>query len=80
MGNHFYTAKGGINELERLCRNYLCGTDEVFKKVPYVYWAETCKPKKYGGLGVRNLEHWNKASIDKLVLAVAKKKDLLWVK
>jgi len=45
-----------------------------------VSWVETCKPKTYGGLGIRNMEGWNKASIAKLVWVVAKKKDLLWVK
>jgi len=76
----FIFPKGVIKELERLCRNYLWGVDESYRKIPYVSWDETCKPKKFGGLCIRNLEGWNKARIAKLVLAVAKKKDILWVK
>ena len=43
-------------------------------------WNEICTPKKYGGLGMKNLELWNKASIAKLVCAVALKKDMSWVR
>ena len=52
----------------------------MYKKVPYVSWEETCIPKKYGGLGIINMEAWNYANIAKLVWVVSLKKDLLWVK
>jgi len=63
----FILPKGVIKDLKRLCRNYSWGEDEVYKKVPYVSWEETCKPKKNGGLGIRNMKGWKKASIAKLV-------------
>ena len=43
-------------------------------------WGDTCQPKKFGGMGIRNIEAWNKPSIEKLIWAVAIKKDLLWVR
>ncbi|KAJ8419404.1 hypothetical protein Cgig2_007179 [Carnegiea gigantea] len=39
-----------------------------------------CLPKANGGVGLKNLEAWNKAWITKLVWEVAKKKDNLWIK
>ncbi|KAJ8419248.1 hypothetical protein Cgig2_009795 [Carnegiea gigantea] len=72
----FIIPKGVIKELERLCRNYLWGADDVYKRIPYIL----ARLRKNGGLGIRNMEVWNKACIAKLVWAVAKKKDLLWVK
>ncbi|KAJ8419576.1 hypothetical protein Cgig2_018899 [Carnegiea gigantea] len=56
------------------------GADAKYKKVPYVSWEEICKPKKNKGMGIKNVEAWKKASIAKLVWAIAQKKDLLWVK
>ncbi|XP_021723915.1 uncharacterized protein LOC110691302 [Chenopodium quinoa] len=38
------------------------------------------KEKKYGGLGIRDCEKWNKAALGKFVWKVAMKKDSLWVK
>jgi len=38
----FILAKGVIKELERLCRNYLWGADEAYKRIPYVSWEVTC--------------------------------------
>lgn len=34
---------------------------EQISKVPWVRWYETCKPKKYGGLGVKDLRLVNLA-------------------
>jgi len=76
----FILPKVVIKELERRCMNYLWGGDEVYKRMPYVSWEETCQSNKCGGLGIRNMEAWNKASIAKLVWVVAKTKDLMWVR
>ncbi|KAJ8424384.1 hypothetical protein Cgig2_000585 [Carnegiea gigantea] len=54
--------------------------DEDHTKVPHISWANTCKAKRHGGLGIKDNEAWNKATIAKLVWAIATKKDVLWVK
>ena len=56
-----------IREIERLCRNYLWGADDAYRKILFVAWEKVCQPKKNGGLGIRNMEAWNKASIAKLI-------------
>ena len=38
----FISPKGVIKELGRMCRNYLLGAEEVYKKFPYVTWRDTC--------------------------------------
>ena len=69
-----------IDLLNKICRNYLWGGKAEYQKSPYISWSQTCTPKKYGGLGLKNLGAWNKACIAKTVWAIALKEDLLWVK
>ncbi|KAJ8431666.1 hypothetical protein Cgig2_008598 [Carnegiea gigantea] len=70
----FILHKGVIKEGNKMCKNFMWGADEVYRKIPHVSWEETCKPKKYGGLGLINMEAWNHASIAKLVWAITKKR------
>jgi len=51
-----------------------------YQKSLFISWSTTRTPKKYGGVGLKNLGTWNKASIAKIIWAIAEKKDLLWVK
>ncbi|KAJ8422905.1 hypothetical protein Cgig2_028767 [Carnegiea gigantea] len=78
--NNQETYHMGHNELTAIYRNFLWGEDGVYKKIPYVNWNTTCSPQKNGGLRLKLLEAWNQAHIAKLVWAIAKKKDLLWLK
>lgn len=41
---------------------------------------EVCTPKAEGGLGLRSLKEWNKASMLRHLWALCKKQDTLWVK
>jgi len=51
-----------------------------YQKNPYIFWNRTCTPRKYGGIGLKNLGAWNKATITKIVWVIGLKKDSLWVK
>ena len=44
-----------VNQVMKICRNYLWGGSDTYKKIPYVAWDKICTPKKHGGLGVKNL-------------------------
>jgi len=69
-----------LEQLTKLYRNYLwSGTADV-KRIPHISWNTTCLPKSKGGLGLKNFEAWNKATVAKLVWAISTKKDVLWVK
>ncbi|GJZ25315.1 RNA-directed DNA polymerase, eukaryota, reverse transcriptase zinc-binding domain protein [Tanacetum coccineum] len=45
-----------------------------------IAWKKNCKPKSHGGLGLKDLEIWNKALLVKHIWNLAAKKDTLWVK
>ncbi|KAJ8429587.1 hypothetical protein Cgig2_023793 [Carnegiea gigantea] len=60
-----------------ICRNHLWSGVGEYKKAPYISWHQTCLPKSQGGIGIKDLSTWNKATIAKLTWAVAKKKEIL---
>lgn len=45
-----------------------------------VAWQSVCVPKIEGGLGLKRLPDWNKASMLRHLWALCKKEDILWVK
>ncbi|GLT98506.1 hypothetical protein SLE2022_160080 [Rubroshorea leprosula] len=45
-----------------------------------VAWDEVCLPRKEGGLGVKQLEYWNKAALSKLVWTICTNQRSLWVR
>ncbi|VFQ95590.1 unnamed protein product [Cuscuta campestris] len=67
-------------KIQGLCRNFLWGSTQEKKRVPLVAWEDICMPRKYGGLGFKNLVLWNKASLMKLIWDISLKKDILWIK
>jgi len=66
-----------ITQVTKICRNFLWGGNEYYKRPPHVAWDRVCTPKKQGGLGVKNLNMWNMAYVAKLVWAIAMKADSL---
>ncbi|KAJ8429569.1 hypothetical protein Cgig2_010282 [Carnegiea gigantea] len=69
-----------VNKITQLFRNYLWGGIEEFKRVPLISWQHACLPKAQGGLGLKDFTAWNKATIAKVIWAIARKKDISWVK
>lgn len=66
--------------ITRMCTYYIWGTSDSKRRPALVAWQYMCIPKKNRGLGLENLQTWNKACIAKLVWAVKRKKDLLLVR
>nr|KAJ0189677.1 hypothetical protein LSAT_V11C800388260 [Lactuca sativa] len=48
--------KGIIKEVEKIMRNFLWNSGQNCKGVAKVSWNKICKPKIYGGLGLKNLK------------------------
>ncbi|VFQ89348.1 unnamed protein product [Cuscuta campestris] len=69
-----------MKRVQSICRNFLWGATASYTKRPLVNWEEVCLPKTYGGLGLRNMELWNRAYIYNYWWDVANDKKNLWVK
>ena len=45
-----------VNQVMKLCRNFLWGGNENYQKTLYVAWEKLCTHRKQGGLGIKNLQ------------------------
>ncbi|KAL4386345.1 hypothetical protein GQ457_09G024940 [Hibiscus cannabinus] len=71
--------KGVIRDIEKLCMRFFWkGKDEPAKGAR-VGWKVICSPKSEGGLGVRNLDTWNKACLIQLIRKLLSAEGSLWV-
>ncbi|XP_062081240.1 uncharacterized protein LOC133786042 [Humulus lupulus] len=73
-------SKAIVKRINQLCRAFLWKGRADYDGPGQVAWEETCKPKKNGGLGFRDVGLWNKCAVGKFVWAIEKKEDNLWVK
>ncbi|XP_074305233.1 uncharacterized protein LOC141640282 [Silene latifolia] len=76
----FLIPTGIMNNIDRICRNYLWSGKDSYLRAPAVGWDQCCKPKAEGGLGIKNSKMWNKALLGKYAWWVADKKDHLWMR
>ncbi|KAJ8429064.1 hypothetical protein Cgig2_031355 [Carnegiea gigantea] len=63
-------------EVTQISRNFLWNRTADYQRTPH----NAYNSKSRGGLGVKDFSAWNKACISKLVWAIAKKQDIMWVK
>nr|BAE79385.1 unnamed protein product [Ipomoea batatas] len=68
------------NEIDKTCRNFLWGHDTNTRKLHSVNWAEICKPRNEGGLGLRMARDFNRAFLTKMAWQIFSNIDKLWVK
>lgn len=64
----------------QLCRAFLWEGKAYLTMAPLVSWDWVCRPKKSGGLGIRDYKLWNMAAIGKYTWQIAQKEDTLWIK
>lgn len=76
----FLLPKTIIKDINKLLKNFLWNHGEVSRGKAKVAWKKVCKPKSQGGLGLKDLEVWNKATLVKNLWHVASDKNSLWVK
>lgn len=69
-----------IKEIEAMLRAFLWSGIHLKKIGAKVSWLEVCSPKAEGGLGLKSLQVWNRATMLRHLWALCKKEDTLWVK
>ncbi|XP_074321716.1 uncharacterized protein LOC141658812 [Silene latifolia] len=69
-----------MKKVDSICRNFLWGGKDSYLRAPNVSWDKCCTPKEEGGLGLTNIQLWNRALLAKYTAWLATKKDHLWVK
>ncbi|KAF1870526.1 hypothetical protein Lal_00025630 [Lupinus albus] len=65
MLSFFKAPKKVISKLTSLQRNFLWSNKSGVRGIPLVVWSEVCKPKRFRGLGVKDLSHFNEALLGK---------------
>ncbi|XP_019189205.1 PREDICTED: uncharacterized protein LOC109183558 [Ipomoea nil] len=64
-----------IESIISICRKFLWGGKRAL-----VSWDVICRPKDEGGLGLRNLKHWNNAFMTKTLWNIHTRKETLWIR
>lgn len=77
----FYKApRNVIKTLVSIQRNFLWGGCGEKRKIAWVKWDEVCLTKNVGGLGIKNIEMFNKALLAKWHWGLINGEDGLWVR
>lgn len=70
--------KAICDEVDKICRGFIWGESYNGRKVHLVSWEKVCKPKQYGGLGLRKARDVNMAFIMKAGWRLCTQRDALW--
>ncbi|XP_057420852.1 uncharacterized protein LOC130714892 [Lotus japonicus] len=76
----FRIPKGVTAKCNQIMTRFLWGGSEEGKKIPRVSWANICRPKLEGGLGVRDLDLFNVALLGKWSWRMLHDHDQMWCK
>ncbi|KAA3482036.1 RNA-directed DNA polymerase (Reverse transcriptase) [Gossypium australe] len=72
--------QGVCDDIERLARQFICGSTEKKSKMALVGWDTICQPRACGGLGLRQLKDQNSSFFMKIGFSLVSKSDMLWVR
>ncbi|GJR54006.1 hypothetical protein Tco_1404527 [Tanacetum coccineum] len=76
----FLLPKTVIRDINKVLKNFLCNQGDISKGKAKVAWKNICKLKTNGGLGLKDLEVWNKCMIIKHLWNIIVDKNTLCVK
>ncbi|KAL4557252.1 hypothetical protein LXL04_035425 [Taraxacum kok-saghyz] len=75
----FLLPKSTIYDIEKVLRDFLWNGGNFKRGGSKVAWAEVCKPKNEGGLGIRGVKTWNLALLTNQIWRLFNCKESLWV-
>lgn len=70
--------KGVVKKCNQIMMRFLWGGTEEDRKIAWVRWAQICRPKAEGGLGVKDLESFNLALLGKWRWRLLQNQEQLW--
>jgi hypothetical protein len=74
----FKAPTGIISSIESLFKIFFWGGGEDNRKIAWIKWDTICKPKEFGGLGVRRVGAFNFSLLGKWCWRMLTDKDGLW--
>ncbi|CAN1171980.1 LINE-1 retrotransposable element ORF2 protein [Linum perenne] len=77
--NIFLLPKKIIKAVQQICAKFLWGTNEAGNANSKVAWDKLSCPKNEGGLGLKDLSSWNRASLARHIWELIAKGGSLWV-
>ncbi|XP_074556543.1 uncharacterized protein LOC141812447 [Curcuma longa] len=66
---------GVVDRIYGICRSFMWTMSR-----PPIAWMELCRPRREGGLGLRDLSAWNHALLAKVLWRLQDKQDTLWIR
>lgn len=76
----FYLPKPILEKLDKTYRNFFWNKDPLCSSTDLIGWNHICKPKCFGGFGIRKADTNNITLQLKLLWKLLKDEDTLWVK
>lgn len=70
--------KAILHDIDKNIRRSVWGSSDIRRKVHLVSWSTICRPKKYGGLGLRPAAKMNQALLIKLAWRLVTEPSALW--
>lgn len=70
--------KGFVKKVKQSIRQFFWNFGDNKKKCPNIKWSTLCKPKKEGGIGIKEVLVWNKALMAKGILLMHSKRPCIW--
>ncbi|XP_074315119.1 uncharacterized protein LOC141651299 [Silene latifolia] len=74
----FILPKGVIQEMDRLCRQFLWNY-QTGRKMIFFAWSKVCRARQQGGFDIREILSWNKTLLMKLFWKITKGTQSVWV-
>lgn len=67
-----------INQLEKIQRDFLWGSDLEGRKIRWVGWKDVCRPASQGGLVIKDTKAFNSALLNKWLWRFGFERSALW--